>query len=185
MNRTSHKKLSFEELQKRSHTVESLRKEARLPIYVILENIRSLQNIGSIFRTADGLRIEELILTGYTGKPPRQEIDKTALGAVESVPWRDFKKTKHAINYLRDKNIKVYALEQTGKSIAFQKFVFSFPCAVILGNEFEGIEQETLNVCDGSIHIPMLGIKQSLNVSTAFGVIGYEMYKQIEENGAE
>lgn len=149
-----------------------------MPIYVILENIRSLFNVGSIFRTADGLRAARVILTGYTGRPPRKEIDKASLGSVEAVPWTSYADTKDAIRELRDKGIFIVALEQTEDSVNFQEFRYQFPTAVVLGNEYDGINQDTLELCDACVTIPMLGIKQSLNVGTAFGIIGYEMYRQ-------
>ncbi|KPK86988.1 hypothetical protein AMJ80_12795 [bacterium SM23_31] len=178
MKNTRHRKLSFEELQQRSQTLESLNRLPRMPIYVILENIRSLFNVGSIFRTADGLRAARIILTGYTGRPPRKEIDKASLGAVEAVPWTSYDDTKNAVLELRNKGIYIIALEQTEDSVDFQKYRYRFPAAVILGNEYDGIKQDTLELCDACVTIPMLGIKQSLNVGTAFGIIGYEMYRQ-------
>ena len=149
-----------------------------MPIYVILENVRSLFNVGSIFRTADGLRAARIIITGYTGRPPRKEIDKASLGSVEAVPWISYADTKEAIRELRNKGIFIIALEQTEGSVNFQEFRYQFPAAVVLGNEYDGINQDTLELCDACVFIPMLGIKQSLNVGTAFGIIGYEMYRQ-------
>ena len=180
-----HRKLSLEELHRQSQTVESIKPLPRLPIYVILENIRSLLNVGSIFRTADGLRAAKVILTGYTGRPPRKEIDKAALGAVEAVPWTAYNDTSKAINELKSNGISVIALELTENSFDFQGFAYKFPAAVVLGNEYDGVSQETLDLCDACVNIPMLGIKQSLNVSTAFGVIGYELYRQLQIKGNE
>jgi len=167
-----------------SHSVESIKELPRFPVYVILENIRSLLNVGSIFRTADGLRVAQLILTGYTGRPPRKEIEKAALGAVDSVPWIEYKSSPEAISELKKNDISIVALEQTEDSVDFQSFQYSFPTAIILGNEYDGIEQETLDLCDDCVNIPMFGVKQSLNVGTALGVIGYEMYRQNKLNGS-
>lgn len=183
MKKTFHRKLSYEELQVRSHSIDSIKELPRFPVYVILENIRSLQNVGSIFRTADGLRIAQLIITGYTGRPPRKEIEKAALGAVDSVPWVSYKSTQEAIEELKQNDITIVALEQSEDSVDFQIFQYTFPTAVVLGNEYDGIDQETLDLCDHCVNIPMFGVKQSLNVGTAFGVIGYEMYRQNKLNG--
>jgi len=178
-----HRKLTFEELQDKSLDRSALKKMPRSPVYIILENVRSLYNVGSVFRTADGLRIEQLILTGYTGRPPRKEIDKVALGAVESVPWVAYEDSSSAIRALHNRGVQVVALEQTESSIDFQEFTYRFPLAVVMGNEFDGILQETLGLCDACVEIPMLGIKQSLNVSTAFGIIGYELLRCLKTSG--
>ena len=174
-----HRKLSFEELNNKSYSQEEVNKLPRIPVIVILENIRSLFNVGAFFRTADALRIQELILTGYTGRPPRKEIEKVALGSVESVPWREFDNTVEAIRELKNNGISVIAVEQTGDSIDFQEFTYDFPLVIIFGNEYDGIEQATLNECDACVEIPMMGVKQSLNVSTAFGIIGYELFRRL------
>ncbi|MCP4725125.1 MAG: RNA methyltransferase [bacterium] len=175
---TNNRKLTYNELKDRSHTVDSLNMLEKLPVYAIIENVRSLLNVGAIFRTADALRLEKLILSGYTGRPPRKEIEKAALGAVESVNWEEYKTSIEAIENLREKNMPVIALEQTVNSTDFEEFEYEYPSVIILGNEYDGIMQETLDICDHCIHIPMLGVKQSLNVSTAFGVLGYEILKQ-------
>ncbi|MFC1564062.1 TrmH family RNA methyltransferase [candidate division KSB1 bacterium] len=174
----ANRKLTYEELKKKSQSVESLKLLEKLPVFGVIENVRSLLNVGAIFRTADALRIEKLLLTGYTGKPPRTEIDKVALGAVDSVVWEGYNTSIEAVRILKGKNIPVIALEQTVDSVEFEEFEYEFPTAIVLGNEYDGILQETLDECDHCVHIPMLGIKQSLNVSTAFGVIGYEILKQ-------
>lgn len=174
-----HRKLTYDELKQASVDPESMDTIARNPIYVVLENVRSLFNVGSIFRTADALRVEQMMLTGFTGRPPRKEIDKVALGSVDSVPWKSFKSTAEAISELKNSGTKIIALEQTVDSIDFQAYSFQFPSAIVLGNEFEGVEQATLDLCDDCIEIPMLGTKQSLNVGTAFGIIGYEMLRRL------
>lgn len=182
MRSMKQRKLTFEELKKRSYTKDEITGIPRLPVYVILENVRSLHNVGASFRTADALRIERLILTGFTGKPPRSEIDKVALGAVETVPWTVYDNSATAINELKKQGIQVIGLEQTTDSIDFQDFKYEFPVALILGHEFDGIEQETLDNCDACVEIPMNGTKQSLNVSTALGVLGYELFRQLRGN---
>ena len=182
MSAMQFRKYSFEELKQQSLSLTQLNDCPRLPLYVIVENVRSLNNVGSIFRTADGLRFSQIILTGYTGRPPRKEIDKTALGAVETVPWKEYDTSAEGITILKKDKIPVIGLEQTEKSIDFQEFNYSFPSAIILGNEFKGIEQSTLEMCDACVSLPMFGIKHSLNVSTAFGVIAYEMFKQLKHS---
>jgi len=177
-----HRKLTFEELKKLSLDTDSLASVTRNPVYFVLENIRSLYNVGAVFRTADALRVEELILTGYTGRPPRKEIDKVALGSVDSVSWSGFDDTLSALNDLRKKGVQIVALEQTVDSIDFYAFEFKFPVAIVLGNEYEGIDQMTLDQCDACVEIPMLGVKQSLNVSTACGIVGYEMLRRIRND---
>ena len=173
------KKREYEEIKIRQCEVNEIRGIKRHPISIVCENIRSLFNVGSIFRTADGLRVEQLYLCGYTGFPPRKEIDKVALGAVENVPWEYRENTAALLRELTGKGIQVVALEHTENSVNFQEFEYRFPVAVVLGHEYEGITQETLDYCPFSVEIPMHGIKQSLNVSTAFGVIGYELLRQL------
>ncbi|MFC1731243.1 RNA methyltransferase [candidate division KSB1 bacterium] len=175
-----HRKLTLQELNQRSLSAEALKTQARNPFYFILENIRSLHNVGSVFRTADALRAEMLILTGYTGRPPRKEIDKAALGSVESVPWAAYKETRTAIRKLKKNGVTIVALEQTTSSVDYRMYEYLFPTAVIIGNEFEGIVQETLDYCDDCIEIPMFGSKQSLNVSVAAGVVGYELIDRLK-----
>lgn len=171
-------KLSFEAINKRTYSLIDLETLPRHPIYVVCENIRSLYNVGSIFRTADGIRAQRLYLCGYTGYPPRKEIDKVALGAAESVPWEYHEDVTKVLWNLREEKIHVVALEHTDNSINFQTFKFSFPMAIVLGHEYDGLTQEALNCCHDAVEIPMYGIKQSLNVATAFGVIGYEILRQ-------
>lgn len=171
-------KLSFEEINKRTYSLIDLETLPRHPIYVVCENIRSLYNVGSIFRTADGIRARKLYLCGYTGYPPRKEIDKVALGAVESVPWEYHQDITKVLRNLKDERIQVVALEHTDTSIDFQTFQYSFPMAIVVGHEYDGLTQEALNYCRDAVEIPMYGIKQSLNVATAFGVIGYEIVRQ-------
>ncbi len=171
-------KKSFEELKNEHPPVENEGELERTPVIFVCENIRSLYNVGSIFRTSDGICLEKIYLCGITGYPPRKEIDKVALGAAESVPWEHYKDISDVIRILKQKNIRIIALEHTNNSKPFQEFEFEFPVAVILGHEYEGITQETLEMCDDSVEIPMLGIKHSLNVATACGVLGYELLRQ-------
>lgn len=149
--------------------------DQRFPFIVILENIRSLYNVGSIFRTSDAGRIEALYTVGYTPHPPRPEIDKTALGATRTVPSRHFERIEEAIAAAREMGYRVAALEITdvGRSV-FDLREDDLPLAVILGSEVTGVTDTALELCDFSIEIPMLGAKHSLNVAVAYGVMLYE-----------
>ena len=161
--------------------LEELQTLPRHPVTIICENIRSLNNVGSIFRTADGIRVAKLILCGYTGCPPRKEIDKVALGAVESVPWEYRASAIEAVADLRAADVQVVALEHTDSSESYHAFPWRFPVAIVIGNECEGISPEVVAACDAAVEIPMYGIKQSLNVSTAVGVVGYEVMRIYRE----
>lgn len=156
--------------------------------YVVLDNIRSLENVGSIFRTADALGVTKIFLCGYTAKPPvgetiesflhrRQEIKKTALGAEQTVPFEHCESITKLIAKLKKQKIQVVALEQDKKSIAYDKFKPKFALALVLGNEADGISKKTLAKCDKIIELPMLGKKESLNVAVSFGIAGYEINK--------
>lgn len=153
----------------------------KIPVKVILENIRSRNNIGSVFRSADAFLIEEIILCGYTAQPPHRDIHKTALGATESVGWRYFKNTNEAISELRKEHYSVWALEQTTKSVGLKQFSFAnnSPLALVLGNEVKGVEQETIAKCDGTIEISQYGTKHSLNVSVCAGIVLHEANQQL------
>lgn len=154
--------------------------DTRHPIYVVVENVRSLFNVGAIFRTADGVGAAEIYLTGFTGCPPRKEIHRVALGAEESVPWTYMKDTAAALYLLKQKGIQVVALEQTEESVDFRSFPYLLPTAVVVGHEVEGVRPESLAVCDGVVHVPMRGQKISLNVSVASGVMLYELLRVVE-----
>ena len=172
------KKLSHEEISENRSTLQTLHKVKRLPVYVILNSIRSNYNVGSIFRTSDGAMIKKLYLCGYTPHPPKKEIMKTALGATESVDWEYVEDPKDAIIKLKDKGIKIAALELTDKSFPYYKLDKEiFPLGLIIGNEITGVSQELLDLCDFSIEIPQFGIKQSLNVAVAYGVTIFELRK--------
>lgn len=144
--------------------------------YVILPNIRSLFNIGSIFRTADACGIDKIFLTGYSGRPDKQtKIAKTALGAQNSVAWEYVFQTKRVIDRLKKQGFEILALEQTKKSIDYRKYKPAKNIALIVGNEVTGISKNILKNCDKFIEIPMIGQKESLNVSVAFGIIVYSI----------
>ena len=147
------------------------------PFYVVLDNIRSSENIGSIFRTADALQIDKIFLCGICDKPPSDKIAKTALGAEQTVPWEYHKQTWRLVETLKEQGISVVCLEQTKDSFSLTKFKPQFPLALVLGNEVKGVSASVLQRAGAIINIPMLGKKESLNVSVAFGIAGYEINK--------
>jgi len=172
------RKLTHDEISQNRSTLETLSRVNKLPVYTILINIRSNYNVGSIFRTSDGVMIEKLYLCGYTPHPPKKEILKTALGATQSVCWEYVKDPKEIILELRKRGVKVCALEQTDISIPYYSITEnSFPICLLVGNEITGVPQELIDLCDYSIEIPQYGIKQSLNVSVAYGIAIYELRK--------
>jgi 23S rRNA (guanosine2251-2'-O)-methyltransferase len=178
------KKLTHEEISKNRSTLETLHKVKKLPVYVVLNSIRSTYNVGSIFRTSDGAMIEKLFLCGYTPHPPspdgkgNKEILKTALGSTESVKWEYSKDPTEVVLKLKNEGIKICALEMTDKSIPYYKVTKKdFPLCVVVGNEITGVSQELIDLCDFSIEIPQFGIKQSLNVAVAYGITVFEMRK--------
>ena len=168
-------KLNHKTLKAARPTLEELKTQKPFPIVVIAENIRSLYNVGSIFRTSDGAYIEKLYLCGYTGYPPRKEIDKTALGSVESVNWEYCQNPQDVVAKLKEKNYTVIALEHTDASKAYTEITYDFPVCIIIGNEVEGVSKELLQTVDQAIEIPMYGLKQSLNVAVAYGVVVYHI----------
>lgn len=165
----------MEELGRKS--VEEFKESPKIPVVAILENVRSAYNVGSVFRTADAFLIEAIYLTGYTAKPPHKEIKKTALGAEDTVSWKHFPSAKEAIGSLKQDGYKVFAVEQVENSISLEKFEMDDKVAVIFGNEVSGVEQTTIALCDGTIEIPQLGMKHSLNIATAAGVVLWEIVR--------
>jgi 23S rRNA (guanosine2251-2'-O)-methyltransferase len=153
----------------------------RFPITVILDNIRSALNVGAIFRTCDAANIEKLCLCGITAYPPHNRIPKTALGAIESVPWKHFKTTPEAIKTMSQcnhKTIKIISVELAKNAINFWDYKFESPLALIFGNEISGIPKELFETSDAVIKIPMFGKKESLNVATSVGIVLYEVLRQ-------
>jgi len=167
------RKLSYQEIFSTRPTMAQLTSQERFPLFALCENIRSLYNVGSIFRTSDAVRLEKLYLSGYTGYPPRKEIDKTALGATESVDWERYENPMEAILHLKKKNISIIALEHTSESIPYNEFEFNYPFCLLLGNEVEGLSPEVTQSADAAVEIPMFGLKQSLNVAVAYGIVMY------------
>jgi tRNA G18 (ribose-2'-O)-methylase SpoU len=176
------RKLELHEIGQKRVSLENISRAKRLPVYVLLDNVRSLYNVGSIFRTADAARVKKLILTGITGKPPRKEIDKTALGASETVPWEYDISAENALKHLKKQGIPIIILEHTDSNVEYRKMDYPFPCCLALGNEVNGIQEEILSLADACIEIPMFGTKHSLNVSVAFGIVIYEMLHQFLRN---
>jgi len=148
--------------------------------YVICDNIRSLENIGSIFRTSDALGVSKIFLCGICGTPPNEKIAKTALGAEKNIPFEYYKQTGRLIDKLKRDKIKIVALEQSKKSIDYRKFKPKFPLALIIGNEVKGVSKTILGKCDKIIELPMVGEKESLNVSVSFGIAGYKILENIK-----
>jgi tRNA G18 (ribose-2'-O)-methylase SpoU len=170
------KKLTHDQISRNRSTLETLHTIKKLPVYVILNSIRSSYNVGSIFRTSDGVMIEKLYLCGYTPHPPKKEVLKTALGSQDSVVWEFVKDAKEVILSLKQKGVKICGLELTESSIPhFNLKKENFPLALIIGNEITGVSQELLDLCDFSIEIPQFGIKQSLNVAVAYGISIFEL----------
>ena len=167
------KKLSYEEIKSQRPSLEEHSKDKRFPIFSILDNIRSMYNVGSVFRTSDGARIEKLILCGMTAQPPRKEIDKTALGSVDSVPWEYFKDSVEAVMSLQKAGVQVIAVEHTDRSNDYRKLEVQYPIALVFGHEVSGIRDEVIELADHAVEIPMYGVKQSLNLAVSYGIAVY------------
>ncbi len=153
---------------------------APMPLTVGLGNIRSIYNVGAMFRTCDALLAEKMFLCGITGHPPRKDIDKVALGAVETVPWEYEPSVVETLVKLKANGVKICALELTKQSLHYRKADYQFPMALVVGNEVTGISEEAIPYVDFAIDIPMLGRANSLNVATAFGIAAYEILFRFE-----
>jgi tRNA G18 (ribose-2'-O)-methylase SpoU len=168
------RKWTMDELGRKS--VDAFKQANKTPLIVVLDNIRSMHNVGSVFRSADAFLIEAIYLCGYTPQPPHRDINKTALGATETVAWKYFATTEAALQELNNNGYKVYALEQAEGSVSLEQFIRKEDkIAVVLGNEVEGVADEVLALCDGCIEIPQLGSKHSLNVSVAAGIVLWKL----------
>lgn len=161
-------------------TLAEARAAERTPIFGVLDNIRSAHNVGSIFRTADGANAAGLSICGYSPVPPHRHLSKTALGAVDSVPWQQFATVQDAIGDLRAKGVQILAMEKTEASVSLYEVDLRFPVALVMGNEAEGLSEEVMQDCDAIVHLPMQGLKNSLNVSVAFGIGLYEISRRYE-----
>lgn len=175
-----HRKLKITELNRIS--AEEFKKTDKLPLVVVLDNVRSLHNIGSVFRTSDAFRVECIYLCGITAVPPHPEIHKTALGAEFTVDWKYVNNAIEAVDNLRQKGYIVYSVEQTENSIMLENIRLEQGkrYAVVLGNEVKGVQQEVIDHSDGCIEIPQYGTKHSLNVSVAAGIIIWDLFKQLK-----
>lgn len=162
-------------------TVEEFREADKLPLVVVLDDVRSMYNVGSVFRTCDAFRVESIALCGISCTPPATEIHKTALGAEDSVSWKYYKTALEAVEELRAEGYEVLAVEQVEHSTKLQNFVADKgkKYAVVLGNEVKGVHQEVVDACDGCLEIPQLGTKHSMNVSVTAGMIIYKFAEQL------
>ena len=173
------RRLTATELTDRRPDPAQLEALPRTPMIGILENIRSLWNVGSMFRTADALRLEALMLCGYTAHPPRAEIHKTALGACDTVPWQYWSRAADAIAWLRNSGYRIVAFEHTTHSLPIVSAELSAPLAFVVGNEVTGVSDAVLELVDAAVEIPMLGTKESLNVAVAFGVGAFALRERV------
>jgi len=155
--------------------LRQIKKSPKNDIYVILDNIKSMYNVGAIFRTAEAIRAKKIFLCGITATPPRREIYKVSMGAVEHVDWEYHQNTSNLLKKLKKEGVQIVALEQTDKSVDYKKAKYKKPVAIVLGHEGKGISKEALKECDISVEIPMLGRANSLNVATSAGIILYEL----------
>ena len=165
------RKLNITELHRINK--EEFKKSEKLPLIIILDNVRSLHNVGSVFRSSDAFRVESIYLCGITATPPQAEIHKTALGAEDTVDWKYYEKTQDAVIELKEEGVEVLAIEQVEGSIMLQNFVPkpNKKYAIVFGNEVKGVQQEVVDMCDNCIEIPQFGTKHSLNVSVTAGIL--------------
>ena len=147
-------------------------------MHLVLDNVRSALNVGSVFRSADAFRIAHIHLCGITAQPPHREISKTALGATESVPWSYHESTADAVKALQADGMKVYALEQVEGSIPLEQMPVSAPLAIVFGHEMEGVSQDVVDLCDGALEIAQSGTKHSLNVAVCAGIVCWEVHRK-------
>ncbi|MFK8273640.1 RNA methyltransferase [Capnocytophaga canimorsus] len=175
------RKLANSELQRLE--VADFKKATKTPLIVILDNVRSLNNIGSVFRTCDAFLIEKIYLCGITATPPNKEIHKTALGATESVDWQYVADTLVLVKQLQEENVTVIAIEQAENAVILHNFEVESDkkYAIVFGNEVKGVEQEVVSACQGVIEIPQYGTKHSLNVSVSAGIVIWDLWQKITQ----
>ncbi len=173
------RKLENSELERKS--IEDFKIATKTPLILILDDIRSLNNIGSVFRTADAFLIEKIYLCGITAIPPNKEIHKTALGATETVDWEYVEDVVSVIKKLKSNQTKVFAIEQVENATLLQDFSINDneKYAVVFGNEVFGVNQKAIEICDGTIEIPQLGTKHSLNIAVSAGIVIWDLFKKI------
>lgn len=174
------RKLENSELDRKS--VTDFKLADKTPIIIILDDIRSLHNIGSVFRTSDAFLIEKIYLCGITATPPNKEIHKTALGATDTVAWEYAKDVLEVISKLKDENTTVYAIEQVENAVFLDNFqpIKETKYALVFGNEVYGVSQEAIKMCDGCIEIPQLGTKHSLNISVSAGIVVWDLFQKMK-----
>lgn len=167
----------MDELNRKS--VDEFRQSEKMPITVVLDNIRSMHNVGSVFRTCDAFLVDCLFLSGFTAQPPHRDINKTALGATETVNWKYFYSTLDAVKKLKDDGYSIWAVEQVENSSRLNEVVMEKgeKVALVFGNEVDGVSNEVLPLCDGYLEIPQMGMKHSLNVSVAAGIVLWELVR--------
>ena len=157
-------------------SVDEFKQARKNPVMVVMDNIRSMHNVGSVFRTADAFLAEGICLCGYTPQPPHRDIHKTALGATETVDWLYFPSTVEAVKALKERGYKLFAIEQAEGSISLERFILpDAKIAIVFGNEVEGVDAAVLKLCDGCIEIPQWGMKHSLNISVAAGIVLWKL----------
>lgn len=174
------RKLDNNELDRKS--IQDFKEATKTPIIIILDDVRSLNNIGSVFRTSDAFLIEKIYLCGITACPPNKEINKTALGATETVNWEHFENILEVIESLKNQKIKVFAIEQVENAIFLDNFTIeeNQKYALIFGNEVFGVSQKAIEICDGTIEIPQLGTKHSLNIAVSAGIVIWDFFKKLK-----
>ena len=175
------RKLENSELDRKS--IETFKNSKKTPLILVLDDIRSLHNIGSVFRTADAFLIEKIFLCGITATPPNKEIHKTALGATETVAWEHHEDVLEVITKLKKDNVMTLAIEQVESAIFLQNFKVekNKKYALVFGNEVYGVSQDAVALCDGCIEIPQLGTKHSLNISVSAGIVVWDLFKQFND----
>jgi tRNA G18 (ribose-2'-O)-methylase SpoU len=175
------RKLKINELNRISE--EEFKEAPKTPLVVVLDNIRSCNNIGSVFRTSDALLIEKIYLCGITATPPNKEIHKTALDAEKAVDWEYFKNTEEALKKLKTEGYKIFAVEQVENSISLPDFepAPNEKVALVFGNEVKGVQQIVVNICDGAIEIPQFGTKHSFNVSVSAGIVLWDIFQKMKK----
>ncbi|MCA6363891.1 MAG: RNA methyltransferase [Bacteroidetes bacterium] len=173
------RKLTTGEMGRKS--VDEFRQAGKTPLIFVLDNVRSALNTGSVFRTADAFLLHELVLCGYTATPPHRELQKTALGAADTVSWRHFEHTADAVEQLKQEGWTVVAAEQTAQSTALDQWPVTpgQKLAVVFGNEVEGVQQDVINCCAGTLEIPQHGAKHSLNISVCAGIMAWELSRKL------
>lgn len=173
------RKLENKELNRK--TVEEFKQADKTPIIIVLDNVRSLNNVGSVFRTADAFLIEAIYLCGITGTPPNKDIQKTALGSTETVTWKYYKTTLEAVQNLKQNGYSVYAIEQAENAVLLDTFepVPDSKLAIVFGNEVKGVQQEVIDASSGVIEIPQIGTKHSINIAVSVGIVVWDLFGKV------